>query len=203
MQSVKRITFGNLILHICENVYEPAEDSFLFAENLTVPTNAKVLDVGTGTGLLAILAAAKGATTLAVDLNPFAIRCAKHNSFLNHMQEKIGFLQADLFSAFNISDMFDLITFNAPYLPVMDHEPVSWLERSWAGGADGRQIIDRFISQAPLYLKPGGKILLMQSTLADENKTISQFNEHKLTASVIAHQNLPFFETLTLIQATF
>jgi release factor glutamine methyltransferase len=201
MQSIKRVQFSKYSFDVWENVYEPAEDSFLFAENLAVPLGAQVLDVGTGCGLLAILAAAKGANVLALDSNPFAVRCAKHNSRLNDLGNKIGFLQADLFMAFKETALFDLITFNAPYLPAPIEEEDSWIGRSWAGGIDGRKVIDRFISQAPLHLKHEGRILLMQSTLANENQTIKKFSEHRLLASVIAQCNLPFFETLTLIQA--
>ena len=201
MQSVKRIHYGEYSFDIWENVYEPAEDSYLFAENLDVPLGAQVLDVGTGCGLIAVLAAAKKGNVLALDINPFAVRCAKHNSRLNNVRDKISFFQADLFTAFSEATLFDLITFNAPYLPGPPHEQESWIGRSWAGGVDGRQVIDRFISQAPSHLKHYGRILMMQSTLADENKTIRKFWEHKLSASVIARCNLPFFETLTLIQA--
>jgi release factor glutamine methyltransferase len=201
MQSIKRIHYDEYSFDIWANVYEPAEDSFLFAENLEVPLGANVLDVGTGCGLLAVLAAAKKGNVLALDLNPFAVRCAKHNSRLNNVQDKISFFQADLFTAFGEATLFDLITFNAPYLPGPQHEEDSWIGRSWAGGSDGRQVIDRFISQAPSHLKRDGRILMMQSTLADENKTIRKFWEYKLSASVIAQCTLPFFETLTLVQA--
>ena len=68
MQSIKRIHFDEYSFDIWENVYEPAEDSFLFAENLDVPLGAQVLDVGTGCGLLAVLAAAKNGNVLAVRL---------------------------------------------------------------------------------------------------------------------------------------
>ncbi len=51
------------------------------------------------------------------------------------------------------------------------------LVRAWAGGVNGRQVIDRFISQAPLHLNAYGRILLMQSTLADVEETIRKFEE--------------------------
>ena len=76
---VKRIHFGNYVFDVSENVYEPAEDSFLFAENLDVEKGAKVLDVGTGCGILGIFAAEKAATVVAVDLNPYAVCCAREN----------------------------------------------------------------------------------------------------------------------------
>lgn len=186
---------------VCENVYEPAEDSFLFAENLEIEKGSEVLDVGTGSGILGILAAEKALQVVAVDLNPYAIRCAKKNSSLNDVRSKMVFIQASLFTVFDGKAMFDLILFNAPYLPSEECEEESWIGLSWAGGIRGRQVIDRFISQAPRHLKTNGRILLMQSTLANPGETIRKFEEINLKTSIKAECRLPFFETLTLIEA--
>ena len=198
---IKRVHFGKFVLDICEDVYEPAEDSFLFAENLDVEKGAEVLDVGTGSGLLAIVAAEKAVSVVAVDFNPYAIRCAKENSVLNNMRDKMAFIQSGLLAVFNESAKFDLILFNAPYLPSAENEEDSWIVRSWAGGVNGRQIIDQFILQAPLHLKTNGRILLMQSTLANAEETIQKFEECDLKAKIKVERQLPFFETLTLIEA--
>ncbi len=199
--AVKRVHFGNYIFNVWENVYEPAEDSFLFAENLDVEKGDQILDVGTGCGMLGILASEKAGNVVAVDLNPYAVRCAQENAALNNARCKMGFIQADLLNSLNESARFDLILFNAPYLPAAEYEAESWIGRSWAGGVNGRQVIDRFISIAPPHLKPNGRILLMQSTLANVEETISKFSEHNLKASIKAERKLPFFETLTLIEA--
>lgn len=198
---IKRTTFGKYTFDVSENVYEPAEDSFLFAENIDIEKGAQVLDVGTGCGILAILAAEKAASVVAIDLNPHAIRCAKKNSALNNVRNKMAFMQAGLLTAFNEYAKFDLILFNAPYLPSDKCEDDSWIVRSWAGGINGRQVIDQFISQVPSHLKACGQILLMQSTLANAEETIRKFEEYNLKASIRAERKLPFFETLTLIEA--
>jgi release factor glutamine methyltransferase len=198
---IKRVHFGNHVFNIYENIYEPAEDSFLFAENLNVQEGTQVLDVGTGCGMLGILAAEKVGSVVAVDLNPYAISCAKENSALNNVRSKIDFIQADLFTALNAEATFDLILFNAPYLPSEESEADSWIGRSWAGGANGRQVIDRFISEAPLHLNPYGRVLLMQSTLTNVEETIRKFEKCNLKAKIKAERKLPFFETLTLIEA--
>jgi release factor glutamine methyltransferase len=113
----------------------------------------------------------------------------------------MAFVQAGLLTAFNEYAKFDLILFNAPYLPSDKGEQDSWMVRSWAGGVNGRQVIDQFISQAPSHLKACGRILLMQSTLANAEETIRKFEEYNLKASIRAERKLPFFETLTLIEA--
>jgi release factor glutamine methyltransferase len=199
--ATKRIQFRNQSFNVYEEVYEPAEDTFLFAENLAVQEGERVLDVGAGCGLLGILAAKKASSVLAVDLNPYAIRCAKENAKLNGVHAAMGFVQASLFSALNPAVKFDLVMFNAPYLPSEEGEAASWIGRAWAGGANGREVVDRFIGEVPTYLNPAGRVLLMQSTLTGVEETLRAFSAVGLSARVKAEQKLPFFETLTLIEA--
>ena len=160
-----------------------------------------MLDVGTGCGILGILAAQKAKSVLAVDINPFAVRCAKQNALLNHVRGKMGFMQTDLLSALAEDALFDLILFNAPYLPSEEHEVETWIGRAWAGGATGREVVDRFIPQAAKHLKPSGRVLMLQSTLTNTELTIQKFQECNLKASVKAERKLPFFETILLIEA--
>jgi release factor glutamine methyltransferase len=199
--SSKKVFFGDYVFHVTENVYEPAEDSFLFAENLPVATGDRVVDMGTGCGILGVIAATKADEVVAVDINPYAVRCAKENAELNHVAEKMSFVQGDLFSSIRTGERFDLVLFNAPYLPSDDEDEDSWLARSWTGGVSGRNVIDRFISGAPKHLEPNGEILLVQSTLSDVEETLSRFAGSRLRAEVVASQILPLFEQIVLIRA--
>src|SRR3990170_448205 len=94
----KRVYFDDYVFVVDENVYEPAEDSFLFAENLDVKEGEMVLDMGTGCGILSVLAAKKASSVLAVDLNLHALRCAKESAVLNDTRSKMSFLRGDLFT---------------------------------------------------------------------------------------------------------
>ncbi len=197
----KKAFFGDYVFEVCENVYEPAEDSYLFAENLVVSAGERVLDLGTGCGILGVLAAKKAGEVVAVDVNPYAVRCAKQNAVANGEASKMSFVQADLFTSFRNTGVFDLILFNAPYLPAENAETDSWLGRAWAGGPSGRQVIDKFISEAPSHLKRTGRVLLMQSSLAGTEETLKRFAQNHMNPKVMASLALPFFETLVLIEA--
>ena len=107
----------------------------------------------------------------------------------------------DLFAPLSKGARFDLILFNAPYLPEDSDEEDSLLSLAWKGGKTGRIFIDRFIDESPTYLKPGGRALLMQSTLAGVDLTLQAFEKRGMSASVVAECGVPFFETIVLIEA--
>lgn len=198
----KKVFFEGLILHVTEDVYEPAEDSFLFAENLRVPKGHKVVDIGTGCGILGITVAAEAREVLATDINPYAVRCARENAKLNGVAHKMSFVQGDLFAPIRFGERFSLILFNAPYLPSEEtQEKCSWLERAWSGGAGGRTVIDNFICGASGHLESNGVVFLMQSTLSGVEDSLNEFQKHGLVAAVVAKRALPFFETIVLLRA--
>ncbi len=204
MQSgAKRVFFGDYVFSVDENVYEPAEDSFLFAENLNVKAGERVLDIGTGSGILGIVAAERAREVVAVDVNPHAVRCAKANAAVNHARSKMAFVTGDLFAPLSEKAKFDVILFNAPYLPIEGDEDDSLVSAAWKGGKSGRVFIDRFIAEVYGYLRPGGRVFLMQSSLAGLDETLREFTLCGMCAEVLRLCKLPFFETLFLVAARF
>jgi len=166
MSDSKKIVFNKFTFYADKNVYEPAEDTFLLAENLQTTEEDIVLDVGTGCGIFAIISAEKAKQVVAIDINPHAVKCAKRNAKINNVSNKVEFITGDLFKPLREEKKFSLVTFNAPYLPAEDGERKDWIDYAWTGGASGRELIDRFIENAPSYLKNKGRILLIQSTLS-------------------------------------
>jgi release factor glutamine methyltransferase len=196
----KKAYFKDHVFEVDEHVYEPAEDTFLVAEQLDTKKDDIVLEIGTGCGILAILAAKTAKKVVAIDINPYAIDCAKRNAKNNNLIDRIEFRQGNLFEPIKDGEQFSLIVFNSPYLPSEPDEEKSWIGKAWAGGKTGRQVIEPFIAAAPSYLAVNGRMLLVQSSLSDVDKTIKMFNELNLQAKVVSQVKFPF-ESIVLIEA--
>jgi release factor glutamine methyltransferase len=144
-----------------------------------------VLDLCTGSGILAIHAATRGATrVVAVDVSRRAALAVRLNAALNgvHVDARRG----DLFGPV-AGERFDLIVSNPPYLPSPAPDlPRRGLARAWEAGPRGRVFIDRICSQAPAHLRPGGRVLIVHSSLCSELETVQRLTEAGLAAEVVA-----------------
>ncbi len=119
----------------------------------------RVLDLGTGSGVGSVFAARRGFRAVAVDLNPEAVRCARINALLHHLEERIEVRQGDLFSPV-AGERFDLVLFNPPFF---HGEPAGDLDRAWRG----TDVLERFAAGLPDALTPDGTALLCLSTDGD------------------------------------
>jgi release factor glutamine methyltransferase len=193
------INYMGMEFQTCEKVYEPAEDTFLLAENLMVNESDNVLEIGTGTGIIAIIVSKRAKKIIAVDINRFAVECAQKNVEINHalVDVKLG----DLFDPVE-NEKFDLILFNTPYLPTDEDEIVNdELEAAWNGGEDGRSVINRFIEDLPMHLTPKGRVQLVQSSLSNIEETIGMLMAMGFKVSVTASERF-FFEEVVVITGT-
>lgn len=185
-------------LEPCLKVYKPCDDSFILGEALAaeVRKGEKVLDMGTGTGIQALIAASKGGEVTAVDINNKAIECLRYNAELNGLETRT--IKSNLFSEINHS--FDLIVFNPPYLPEDEIDPKDELSLAWDGGKDGREVVDRFLEQFESNLNRKGRVLLIQSSLNGLDSTMKKFKELGFKPEIISQKNF-FFEKLYVIRA--
>ncbi|EHR79167.1 protoporphyrinogen oxidase [Thermococcus litoralis DSM 5473] len=186
--------YRGLKIKLHPQVYEPAEDTFLLAENLKVKEGDVALDVGTGTGIIALLMAKKAKFVLGVDINPIAVELAKENARLNGITN-VEFRQSDLFE--NVEGEFDIITFNAPYLPGEPEEPI---DLALVGGESGREVLDRFLEEFPNYLKENGVVQIVQSSITGIEETLKKLESKGFIAEITAKERY-FFEDIVVITA--
>jgi len=163
-------------------VYQPEADTYLLldAARLELRPGDRVLEVGTGSGCIA-RELAKVTSTVATDINPHAARCA-HTA-------GIDVVRCNLIDP--IRGMFDLIIFNPPYLPTEPHERIDdWLEYALDGGETGRETIERFAAGVPRVLGPGGRILLLISSLTGPENVETLFASAGFTSEIIRRENV-------------
>jgi release factor glutamine methyltransferase len=196
-----KFIYNNFIFQIPDGVYPPSEDSILLYNNLDVTLKDEVLEIGAGSGFIAIQIADKVKKIVATDISNEIINVAFHNSKLNNIKQKIDFRKGDLFSPLDKNEKFSLIIFNPPYLPTYKEDRIkNLINKAWDGGKEGRDLIDKFIEQSPGFLKNNGRILLVQSSLSNIKETIRKFSKLGFVVEKIAEEKF-FFEKIVVIKA--
>jgi release factor glutamine methyltransferase len=138
--------------------------------------NARVLDLCTGSGCVAIAVAKNCPTAVvtATDISPAALAVAQENAVRHKVDHRVRLLEGDLFAAVPNDDRFDIMTANPPYVTTAEleslardirkYEPRSALD----GGPDGLDVLRRIVAEAPQHLVPGGWLFVeISSTQAD------------------------------------
>lgn len=193
--------YQGLHIKIEKGVYEPSDDTYLLAENLKVKSEDVVLELGTGSGLIALLAARTARKVVATDISPIAVECASSNVSLNQLTNKVEIRLGNLFEPIREGEKFDLIIFNPPYLPENNKPSQNrsdWLGRAWDGGKSGRNLIDPFIVNCKRYLNSAGLIQMVQSSLSNISKSSQLFKMEGFHVEISAQKSF-FFEKLVLL----
>jgi len=170
--------YEGLDLKTNDNVYEPAEDSFLAAEVVSdeidkLGGQLGVLDMGCGCGIVGLLAGAKEnvrSVTFA-DTSQEAVELARTNADRNRdiVHADCDFVKSDLFSS--IDGRFDIIIFNAPYLAEGKGDKMS---NAWYGGEHGVEVATAFLKQAVEHMNDHAEIVLIVSSLGDMQRLEEQ-----------------------------
>ncbi len=129
-----------------------------------IPPNARVLDLGTGSGINAIFAARLGAHVIATDINPEAVRCVQINALAQQLERCVETRTGDLFEPVQ-NEKFDVILFNPPFYR---GRPRDLAAHAWRSP----DAFERFLREFSLHLNQGGRVLVVLSSDGDVTETL-------------------------------
>jgi len=199
-------TFDDLNLVILPGVLDPVllRSGVFLAENIQLldsadppnpenPAPRTALDMGTGSGLGALIAARNGYDVIAVDISPVAVRCARANAVLNGLDARIRVLEGDLFHPLPDIARFDLVAFNPPFFRGPPHDIA---DMAWRG----EDVVERFSAGLEQVLNPNGTALVLLSTDGEQN-ALEILQSSGLLVRPVAHRDFGN-ETMTVYAIT-
>lgn len=185
-----------------DGVYVPQEDSRLLIDTLEragLARRRRVLDLCTGSGVVAIAAAELGAASVtAFDVCPRAVRCSRDN--VRNAGVDVQVWHRPWSQALRLAP-FEVIVSNPPYVPTPSGATsipsAGGPEWSWNGGVDGRMILDPLCASAARLLCRRGSMLLVHSALADVDRSLETLRATGLHADVVGSQWITFGPVLS------
>lgn len=165
---IQKIRFD---LEVNEHVFPPSPHGSFFAENMKINAGETVIDIGTGSGFLAILAAKLGGKVSATDNNKDAVELARKNSIKNNVS--IDFQQGNYFA--NFKKKFDVIIVNLPQEIVHKNYQKAigkQLTESFDGGPDGNKQVLEFLDVAKNYMNDKSRIYIIVYTVTNYAQTL-------------------------------
>lgn len=185
------LNVGQIKLAIPDGVWRPYKTGEQLAlkimpEYESLIKNGVVIDVGTGSGILAVQAGLLGAQqVIALDLNPRALLAVKKSWQINGLEDdRLQALLSDSFSALeNQKNIADLIIANPPVQPFLLNNGTpdrAYNEYAWnEAGPNGREVLDEILLKGPSFLKPEGRIITSTSSRHGHQQTIATLEEMK------------------------
>jgi release factor glutamine methyltransferase len=162
----------DIVLQAADGVFMPSPNGLFYAESLRVEAGERVLDIGTGSGLLAILAAKLGAQVTATDTDPRAIAAAEYNAALNHVT--IDCCQGSLFA--DLTGSFDVIIANLPNEIVAPAHLAELAQQDievFSGGEHGNTLILALLERAKAHMHATSRLYLPIHSLTKYHQTLA------------------------------
>jgi methylase of polypeptide subunit release factors len=154
-----------------QGVFVPTPNGLFYARSIRVSPGERVIDVGTGSGVLGIAAARAGAQVSATDTDARAVRAARHNAALNDV--KVDASEGPFFADFD--GEFDVILANLPNEIVAPSHLARLAPaeaRTFAGGAQGNALLLELLRRAPRYMHAQSRLYLGVHSLTDYHGTL-------------------------------
>lgn len=200
--------FSHLTTKDYEHIYEPAEDTFLLLDALekdltnilTIQKPLVAVEVGPGSGIiLTALAKYTEAFCIGIDISPFACKVSQKTSHVNGVSSSVDLINSNLFTAFK-SNSIDLVAFNPPYVPSRVNENENFeaeikdcsesIVGTWAGGIDGREVIDQFLGEIDRVLVPNGVVYLLLLKENNPQGIIDEMEEKNFIAEIFMERRI-------------
>ncbi len=178
------------LFRIPEGVQPPKAGSLFFCRHLPVRAGQRVLELGSGLGLAAVLAARAGAEVVATDVLAPAVAATRANALLNGVtvDARLGDCYGPV-----AGERFDLICANAPQMPTPPgRERDDAAAAADNGGPDGWAVLDRIIAGAPDHLRPGGALVISLFAFLGPKTAFARLRAVGLEPAVIATETQPF-----------
>jgi release factor glutamine methyltransferase len=151
-----------------------------------------LLDVGTGSGVCAIFASRLGYRVTAVDINPEAVRCARINALLNHVETRIEVLHGDLFEPV-AAHRFDVVLFNPPFFR---GQPRNLFDMAWRS----TDVLERFAERLGNALTTSGSALILLSTDGHARDMLTALEQQHMDVTIAARRHFGS-EVMTIYRA--
>lgn len=174
------------VFRVSEGVQPPKAGSLFFCRHLTVAPGERVLEIGAGLGLAAVLAARAGARVVATDIVPEAVDTVRVNAMLNGVavDARVGDGYAPV-----AGERFDLICTNPPQMPTpparVRDDAVAAADN---GGLDGWELIDRVIAGAAEHLAPRGRLVFSIFAFLGRKKAFAKLEVAGFVPSIVASE---------------
>ena len=178
--------YRDCVFRVPDEVQPPKAGSLFFCENVAATPGERVLEIGAGMGLTAILLARAGARVVATDVVPEAVAAIRANALMNGVT--VDARQGDAYEPVP-GERFDLICANLPQMPTPpERERKDAVAAADNGGLDGWEIIDRVLDGARDHLAPRGRIVFSIFAFLGRERALARLTALGLEPSIVAHE---------------
>ena len=182
--------YRDCVFRVPEGVQPPKAGSLFFCRHLAVSAGERVLEIGAGLGLAAVLAARVGARVVATDVVPAAVETIRANAVLNgvSIDARLGDGYAPV-----AGERFDLVASNPPQMPTPPgRERADATAAADNGGVDGWEILARIIAGAPAHLRPGGRLVFTIFAFLGRKAAFARCEAAGLSPRIVASETQSF-----------
>lgn len=196
--------YGGCVFRVPDGVQPPKAGSRFFCRHVGARAGERVLEIGAGLGLVAVLAARAGATAVATDVVPAAVETIRMNAALNGV--RVDARLGDCYAPVQGGERFELVCSNPPQMPTPPgHGRSDAAAAADNGGGDGWDVLDRIIAGAPARLVPGGRLRFTIFAFLGRKRAFARVEAAGLVPAVVASETQRFprlgFERLAYLRA--